>query len=167
MELVEPSEAYKESFREGLEEFKNAGIHGFWDAREPLDDIDRYIVRTKANSQGIDLPENWVPTSTYWLVDNGSFIGHVNIRHLLNDRLRLIGGHIGYFIRPSMQRKGYGTELLRLALEKARTLGIEQALITCDADNIGSRKVIERNGGTLQREIIVDGKSVLSFHLDL
>jgi predicted acetyltransferase len=37
--------------------------------------------------------------------------------------------------------------MLRAALPVARALGIDRALITCDADNVGSRKVIEHNGG--------------------
>lgn len=42
--------------------------------------------------------------------------------------------------------------MLREALGVARTLGIERALLTCDADNAGSRAVIERNGGALEDE---------------
>jgi predicted acetyltransferase len=42
--------------------------------------------------------------------------------------------------------------MLRAALPVCRTLGIESALITCDTDNIGSRKVIEANGGVLEDE---------------
>jgi predicted acetyltransferase len=32
----------------------------------------------------------------------------------------------------------------------AAGLGIDPALVTCDLDNIGSRKVIEANGGVLE-----------------
>ena len=48
-----------------------------------------------------------------------------------------------------MRRRGYGTELLRLVLVEARAVGIERVRVTCDDDNIGSIKVIERNGGAL------------------
>ena len=45
------------------------------------------------------------------------------------------------------------------ALEIARDrLGIDPVLITCDDDNIGSIKVIERNGGVLEN--IVTGPDV-------
>lgn len=82
---------------------------------------------------------------------NGAgFIGKVNIRHRLNKNLLKAGGHIGYTIRPSERRKGYGTLILRLALPKAKALGIKKALITCYEDNIGSRKIIEANGGVLE-----------------
>jgi predicted acetyltransferase len=42
--------------------------------------------------------------------------------------------------------------MLRQALPVARDLGIDLALITCDVSNIGSRTVIERNGGVLEDE---------------
>lgn len=70
---------------------------------------------------------------------------------------RHIGGHIGYGIRPSERRKGYATVLLNLALIKARELGIQRALVTCDRDNIGSAKTIMNNGGVLDSEDEVDG----------
>jgi predicted acetyltransferase len=40
--------------------------------------------------------------------------------------------------------------MLRRALPICATLGIDQALITCDVDNIASRKVIERCGGVFE-----------------
>lgn len=42
--------------------------------------------------------------------------------------------------------------MLQAALPIARRLGIESALVTCDATNIASRKVIESCGGTLEDE---------------
>lgn len=70
---------------------------------------------------GINLPESWVPDSTYWLVtDNNRIVGAVNIRHSLTEHLFNAGGHIGYGIRPSERRKGYATKLLALSLEKRR-----------------------------------------------
>jgi predicted acetyltransferase len=45
---------------------------------------------------------------------------------------------------------GFRAPMLRAALPIAAGLGIERALITCAADNIGSRKVIEACGGVLE-----------------
>lgn len=70
---------------------------------------------------GINIPETWVPDSTYWLVTNNNrIVGAVNIRHSLTEHLFNAGGHIGYGIRPSERRKGYATKLLALSLEKRR-----------------------------------------------
>jgi predicted acetyltransferase len=40
--------------------------------------------------------------------------------------------------------------MLAAALPVARSLGIDPALLTCDEDNIASRKVIEASGGMLE-----------------
>ena len=63
-----------------------------------------------------------------------------------------MGGHIGYDVRPSARRRGHATEMLRQTLADRSRMGIDPALITCDVDNIGSRTVIERNGGVLEDE---------------
>lgn len=78
------------------------------------------------------------------------YLGRISIRHRLTAYLREIGGHIGYDIRPSARQHGHATAMLAAALPVARSLGIDPALLTCDDDNIASRKVIEANGGTLE-----------------
>ena len=72
--------------------------------------------------------------------------------HWLTDALRDWGGHIRYGVRPSERNKGYGTLMLKLALDKARALGIGRVLITCGKDNIASQRVILKNGGVLDSE---------------
>lgn len=97
-------------------------------------------------------PHGWVPNTELWWVIGGEFLGRIAIRHRLTPVLLGVGGHIGYDVRPSARRRGHATEMLRRALPIARDLGIDPALITCDVDNIGSRTVIERNGGVLEDE---------------
>lgn len=90
---------------------------------------------------GINIPETWVPDSTYWLVTNNNrIVGAVNIRHSLTEHLFNAGGHIGYGIRPSERRKGYATKLLALSLEKTKELDITKVLVVCDAVNTASEK---------------------------
>ena len=84
-------------------------------------------------------------------------MGAVNIRHWLNERLLLDGGHIGDGVRPSQRRKGVATRMIALALEECRKLGIDRVLMVCHKDNIGSAKSIRNNGGVLENEITVDG----------
>jgi predicted acetyltransferase len=40
--------------------------------------------------------------------------------------------------------------MLRAALPIAAELGLSQVLITCDVDNVGSRRIIEANGGRFE-----------------
>ncbi len=100
-----------------------------------------------------------VATTTWFALDEerNIIVGAVNLRHYLDERLLLDGGHIGDGIRPSERRKGYATEMIRLALEKCRELGIFRVLMVCDKDNIGSALSIQRNGGVLENEPEVDG----------
>lgn len=53
-------------------------------------------------------------------------------------------GNISYLIRPRERKKGYGTLQLKLLLDKARNLGLDEVLAICDENNIGSRKIIEK-----------------------
>jgi len=92
-------------------------------------------------------------------MDGDEWIGKLTFRPTINARYLHSGGHIGYEIRPSKRRQGYGTALLRLALDKARERGLDQVLLTCDEDNLGSRKVIEANGGRLENAIVVEGQT--------
>ena len=57
-------------------------------------------------------------------------------------------------IRPTSERnKGYGKKMLSLALPKAKALGLNRVLITCDETNLGSRKIIEENGGVYEDSV--------------
>ncbi|MDT3425972.1 putative acetyltransferase [Paenibacillus forsythiae] len=98
-------------------------------------------------SRGVGLPPGHVPQTLYFLYAEGRPVGYGKLRHRLTDSLRVTGGHIGYCIRPAARRLGYGTALLAELLDKARGLGISRTLLTCNEDNEGSRRVIERNGG--------------------
>jgi predicted acetyltransferase len=64
------------------------------------------------------------------------------------------GGHIGYDVRPSERRKGYGTHLLRLTLAEARRIGLTRVLVTADEANVPSWRIIEKNGGEYEPEVV-------------
>lgn len=157
MKLVLPSVKYKHSYLRALEESKDEVQDTI--LRKPTEDesFEKFIENIKSESKGLHLPEGFVPATELWLIDNDEFIGRVSIRHSLTDHLLKIGGHIGYWIRPSKRNKGYGKKILEFSLPEAKKLGISKILITCDDTNIGSRKVIETNGGILEN-IVENGK---------
>lgn len=145
-QLLEPSHAWREAFLELAREYKSAGEPRYLLA---LADFDAFLERLRARREGDGLAEGDVPVVELWLEQDGQLIGCVRIRLGLNAALAREGGHVGYDIRPSLRGRGHGTELLRLALLRARALGLERIRITCDDDNLGSIRVIERNGGVL------------------
>jgi predicted acetyltransferase len=95
-------------------------------------------------------PAGWVTGTYLWMVDDDVVVGRISLRHSLTPWLLEVGGHIGYAVRPSARRRGYATAALALMCGVAAEHGIHPALVTCDEDNVGSRKVIEANGGILE-----------------
>ena len=93
----------------------------------------------------------------------------INIRLVLNDKLRKLGGTIGYGIRPTERRKGYNKINLYLGLLICQEHNINIAQIDCDKDNIGSKKTIEALGGKLKREFYSEEENciVLSYEIDV
>lgn len=114
----------------------------------------------KNEEKGIYKKATYIPSTTFWLVNEEEFIGTGNIRHYLNDSIELLGGHIGYAVKASKWGMGYGTVILSLLLKEAGKMGINPALITCDLPNKASAKVIEKNGGKLHdiNDLLVDGE---------
>jgi predicted acetyltransferase len=109
-----------------------------------------YLDKNIDFSESIGLDEKYVPQTIYWLIVNEKPVGFGKLRHYLNDSLRIKGGHIGYSIRPSERINGYGNLILKEILKEAQKMNINEVLLTCDDNNIPSRKVIEKNNGVLE-----------------
>lgn len=147
IKLVIPEKKYLQSYKDAYAEYIAMGVntYGMTDA-DSVDIFEKYDnYRHERN-----LKPDRVGSDYYWLVDDGDafFIGEITIRHRLNDALLIRGGHIGYVVRCSQWGKGYGTLMLKLALEKARNMGLKRVLITCDEKNVASARVMEKNGCT-------------------
>ena len=102
-----------------------------------------------------------VPAHLFLLADtdNSTLLGAIQIRHhICHPNLIETGGHIGYGIRPSERCKGHATRMLALAIPEAKKIGLSRLLLTCKDANIGSRKVIESNGGVFERTAFDDGQ---------
>ena len=104
----------------------------------------------------------WMPCTSYFVVNEADrIVGMVDIRHELNEHMLQVGGHIGYSVRPSERRKGYATSMLSVALKKTDALHINPVLITCNADNIASAKVILSNNGVEDESFTEDHGTVV------
>jgi predicted acetyltransferase len=123
------------------------------------DDFDAFVAKLEGCARGEGIPEGFVPHTTYWLVDDtDEVVGVSNLRHALTEKLRVEGGHIGYGVRPSARRRGHATELLRRTLERAKAIGIEEALVTCSKDNAGSVGAILKCGGRFHSEDFIESR---------
>lgn len=154
--LVSPNESYKEAVLQYKQEFLDEGKYISGSASLGSAESFEAWLENVRYERGLTGPTgDKVPATLYLAIrqSDGQLVGMVSIRHELNDYLMQYGGHIGYSVRKSERRKGYGTRMLELALEYAHTLGIKDVLVTCDVDNIGSAMVIQSNGGKLENEV--------------
>ncbi|HZU67854.1 MAG TPA: GNAT family N-acetyltransferase [Ktedonobacteraceae bacterium] len=167
--LALPSERYKESYIQALLEFQAEGRNLNIDAENLNENFGSFVQAVLSRTDRSKLPSEWVPSSDFWLIENDEYIGRLSVRHELNDRLMKVGGHIGYEIRPSKRRRGYGSQILKLGLQKAKELGLYRVLLTCDENNIGSKKIIEKNGGQFENAIKSDDSPVkkLRYWIDI
>ena len=157
VKLVMPEKRYLASYMDAYDKYQAMGVStfGLSDARS-IDIFEKFEnYRLERN-----LKPDRVGSDTYWLVDDETdyFIGEVHIRHRLNEALKLCGGHIGYAVRYHEWNKGYGTQMLGLALKKAKEKGFSKVLVTCDDDNTASARVMEKNGLELHDKVEVDGR---------
>jgi predicted acetyltransferase len=162
--LVSPTIRVQASFLEAMAEFSAEGRGGLYDQSALGRDsrtyaagwgtpsgFEHYVADLLAQAlEESPRPPGYVPQTTLWWVEDDTYLGRVGIRHRLTPSLLEVGGHIGYDVRPTARRQGHATAMLAAALPVARALGIDRALLTCDFDNEGSRKVILSAGGVLE-----------------
>ncbi|PID83709.1 GNAT family N-acetyltransferase [Candidatus Gracilibacteria bacterium] len=112
--------------------------------------------------------EGRVPATLFFAYDDDVLVGALDLRHHIDHEfLAEIGGHIGYGVAPKYRRKGYATKILAKGLEEAKKLGLKKVLVSCDDENIGSKKVIEKNGGVFERYTNWNGKKISRYQIDL
>lgn len=166
--LIAPSRDFEASYRAYVAEMKANGEKLIpFPLSYPHDDFAELVATLEDNSRGDGVPREFVPHSTFWLVEDAEIVAVSNLRHSLTPALKRRGGHVGYSVRPGRRRQGYGSLVLRLTLQEARKLGIATALVTCAKENIGSAMVIRANGGVLQsEEFLADhGEMLQRYHV--
>jgi predicted acetyltransferase len=161
-DLVRPHVRYHRSFVAAMEEFADEGRTG--DRSMVGDDIARYASTwgTEAGFAAyvdrllLDATHprqaEFVECTSYFWVEGEEYLGRIAVRHRLNEWLCEVGGHIGYDVRRSARGQGHATAMLVAVKPVCVGLGIEKALVTCDVDNVASRRVIEKCGGVLEDE---------------
>jgi predicted acetyltransferase len=149
-ELIRPAMAVRESFLAGERAACAAdGVPAEWLDRAEAD-FGAFVAACREDRQ------MWgVPMTELWYVSGDVYLGGLSIRHRLTPELLREGGHIGYNVVPEHRRRGHATAILAEALVHCRALGLTRVLVTGDAGNVGSRRVIEANAGVLAE--VADG----------
>ncbi|MCZ2821455.1 GNAT family N-acetyltransferase [Modestobacter sp. VKM Ac-2977] len=155
-ELVEPTPRLHVAWLAAHREW-GAGVPEDGAGLRPEDDVETpegfaaWVERLREESDPErPIAEGRVHCTYWWIVEGDTVLGAIALRHQLNDFLLRAGGHIGYGIRPSARRRGLATWALGQVLNRARAMGLDQVLITCDEGNQASARVIERAGGLLE-----------------
>lgn len=159
--LARPSLDLYESWAACVRDFGDPlAMHGsgsWW-----IDDFSDDVVTCRrlievAEQLRTDPPEGLVVSDCYWILGppgQPEVIGFIMLRHALGTEfLRTLGGHIGYSIRPSWRRRGHASRALGLTVAKARELGIDRVLVTCDEDNLASARTIESQRGVYENSL--------------
>lgn len=159
--LAKPASLHAQAFAQAFRDYEQAGEQKYVDMyASGIKNFDAYILSLSNLEDGIALPDGWVPETVRWLMNNErQIVGIIRVRHRLTPFLEESIGHIGYDVPPSCRKNGWGHQCMNYAIDIARNLNLSEVLITCDADNTASKRIIERSGAKFQNEIIPAGQS--------
>lgn len=148
--LTTPTEEYLDQVWDYRQECLDADSH--MDGCGPLRRVKspaEWLANVISCMDPATLPEGKVQATQFLAVreSDNKVVAMIQVRHYFNEYLEKYAGNIGYSTRPSERRRGYATEMLRLALPFCREIGLDKVLITCKPDNTASRRTILANGG--------------------
>lgn len=94
-------------------------------------------------------------------------VGAIHLRHFLNERLLVDGGHIGYGIRLGERGNGYAKAMLQNLIGVLEEKGYDRVLLTCNDDNVGSSRTIEACGGVLENKVVFEGVLIRRYWISI
>ena len=154
LELIKRCPEYVLGYRDYCRELYDNNI-SYFRPTNPDSIDDDWFLRTKDwyDKKEKGLIEGQPVSFHYWAIDNGKFIGEFQLRTGFGEKVLNDIGSIGYAVRVSEWKKGYGSEILRLGLEIAREKGMEKVLLNINENNTASICLCEKFGGVLEDRI--------------
>ena len=115
------------------------------------DEYKEWLRITDNNSRSVDLPEGWIPYTTYILYIDGIPVGYGRVRHSSSGYLETVvgAGNLGYGIAKEYRGKGYGNILFKELLKKCKEIGYKEIKLFPMKSNEPSVKIMLRNGGRI------------------
>lgn len=129
------------------------GENGFSNPAYKLADSDyrKWLEKENNYSQGKNLPNGWVPATTYFLYIDEIPVGYGRIRHSSSDYLENVvgAGNLGYAISKQYRGKGYGNILFKELLNKCEEFGYSEIKLFPYKNNEATVKIMLKNGGKI------------------
>lgn len=161
--LTEPTEKYAEQIKEYRQEFLDTGcsMNGCGPLRKCEDSL-QYISECGKYKSRETVSAGYAAAAQFLYIrkSDDRLVGMIQVRHYLTEYLAKYAGHIGFSVRPSEQRKGYGTSMLRTALGYCPKIGLDKILISCDENNPASEKTILNSGGVYESTVYEEEKDL-------
>ncbi|HVT14465.1 MAG TPA: GNAT family N-acetyltransferase [Fimbriimonadaceae bacterium] len=112
----------------------------------PLEDGDLILILREAEPARPQ--EGWASSFYFEMIEraSGAKAGGLRLRFAETEELVLYGGQIGYGVDEPFRGRRFAARSVRLLLPVARLAGMEELWVTCDPENIASRRSIERAG---------------------
>jgi tagatose 1,6-diphosphate aldolase len=116
--------------------------------KDPGELVDGDLTLVLAEKIPADPAKRYVPAYDFEMRRTGrpEKIGNVGLRVGDTYRLRMYGGDIGYGVNPEFRGHHYAARACRLLFPLARLHGMKELWITCNPDNVASRRTCELIG---------------------
>lgn len=90
----------------------------------------------------------WVPTYRFkmTLLGRSDLVGRIDLRMGDTEHIVMYAGHIGYGVEEAYRGHHYAARACRLLMRLARSHHMKELWITCNPDNIASRRTCELAG---------------------
>jgi RimJ/RimL family protein N-acetyltransferase len=153
LELVSPAARYVDDMLIACRHPEGLADPGSrWTRQQLVDFIAKY---PDGIDVGDELQHRW-PGYYFWMrlrnrpgyAPPVPFAGTLALRLSDSEQIRLYTGHVGYGVFPAARGNHYAERATRLILPLARAHGMDHLWITCNPDNLASRRTIERLGAT-------------------
>lgn len=112
-------------------------------------DIDDYLTHILSNNACKNRKQY-----EYKVFDNNEFVGFADFEII---RKFPIGGiaEVGYLLLPDFWKKGYGIQICRMLIDICfNDLNLHKVVASCNEENIGSWKIMEKCGMTLEGRFV-------------
>ncbi len=120
-------------------------------------ELELVLQRTYKGSRSLGLAPNYAFTMVH--TQSGAHMGGIDLRLSHDHYITHYAGHIGYGVERAFRGQHYAARACCLLFPLAAQHGLSPLWITCNPDNLASRKTCEYAGATLVETVAVPRES--------